>query len=130
MSISNTLIHGSSLSVSASNPNKEIRMPDGSISTPLYEAIDRKDKNLVASLLKQGANPNTPAHIVTIKSLRTPLFAAVSTKDPELVELLLRAGANPNEGERSSFDGDTTKTPLCQAIVLDNSTIVKLLLQA
>ena len=66
----------------------DVQARDEEGSSPLMGATQHGDESIVAYLLKQGANPNTPDHRGT-----TPLMAAGTAS---LVKLLHEAGADAN----------------------------------
>ena len=81
----------------------------------LHMAAERDDTELVALLLRAGADPN---HLNSVG--KTALFLAVENESVDLISMLLNNGANPNRGE----------PPLHVAARKDHVEIVALLLRA
>lgn len=67
------------------------RSEDGT--TPLHEAIARKQVAVVRLLLLRGADPNLKGG----KQNSSPLRHAIASDEPQIAEALLRSGANPKE---------------------------------
>ncbi|MGK0237648.1 MAG: ankyrin repeat protein [Candidatus Pelagisphaera sp.] len=132
------------------NDPEIINRPGRGSYTPLHQAILRKKRALITSLLKQGADPNAPTkskqtslHIAISRndlestkavldagadlSLRdgsgwTPLHLAAAKNKLELAEYLLERGANPK------LLSDAGGTPLHEASVSGSEAILQLLL--
>ena len=65
--------------------------------TPLSAAATEGHTEMVAELLKAGANLNTPFTVgLGMLASGTPLYAAAFTGHTEVVAALLKAGADPN----------------------------------
>jgi hypothetical protein len=97
----------------ASIINKKINL-----ATPLFNAIGKNNKIVVAMLLKYNADPNLSA-----LNGYTPLHKAVNEGYKDVVDLLLSYNANPNSiTDKGGF------TPLGFAAKLDNGEIVESLL--
>jgi ankyrin repeat protein len=102
-------------------PNLEVVNRHGQ--TPLRQAVERNNTEMVEQLLGAGANPNQRT------SLPEALFAAIYQKDPkpELVAMLLKHGANPNivsggqtplsYAEGRSKSRSDSAAPVCKEIV-------------
>jgi len=65
----------------------EVSNQDGKGNTPLHDAINSRDYNLVKALLASGADPNTPN-----KAGYTPLHIAANNSDKESLDMLLESG--------------------------------------
>ncbi len=65
---------------------------------PLEQAIQRKKPEIVALLLKSGADPNS-----LDSSKRTPLHLAVERNSPAIATALLKAGAKPNIRDKGGW---------------------------
>ena len=88
---------------------------------PLHMAASRKCKEIVALLLRAGADPNGQG----VVDKCTPLHVATYKGHYEIVKLLLAAGADPNRK-----DVVDECTPLHVATYKGHYEIVKLLLAA
>lgn len=77
------------------DPNKEYTTGNAYRTTPLYIAINKKEKELVDALLAAGANPNKGASDSMMDYF--PIFAAIN--DIEMLTSLLKYKANPNSIE-------------------------------
>jgi ankyrin repeat protein len=89
--------------------------------TLLNNAIARGDVEMVDSLLRLGASPNSVDLMAT-----TPLITAVQSKSPlttEILRLLIQSGADVNA---KSYSGNSA---LFAAIVEDSTEIVEFLLK-
>lgn len=114
------------------------RPPD--FNSPLHLAIEyRAGVDVVALLLKHGANPNASGYIILSnyhgdgwsKSHRTPLQLAIEqyNRPPAIIESLLDHGADPNPKTDGDFDGEA---PLYYASRLwyeGDRAIIELLLE-
>jgi ankyrin repeat protein len=87
--------------------------------TPLFVAIEKGNPELVALLLKNGADVNA----IHKNGWFTPLFSAVEQGTPEIVALLLKHGADVHAVDQNEF------TPLFNAVHKGNSEIVALLIK-
>lgn len=87
--------------------------------TPLFVAIEKGNPELVALLLKNGADVNA----IHKDGWFTPLFSAVEQGNPEIVALLLKHGADVHAVDQNEF------TPLFNAVHKGNSEIVALLIK-
>jgi ankyrin repeat protein len=87
--------------------------------SPLVSAIRKKDVRAVQTLLKQGANPNTPQGDGS-----TPLFWAAQVNEVPIAELLIRAGA------RADVANDTGFTAVHVACINQSAAMVQRLLAA
>lgn len=87
--------------------------------TPLHQAILRKKKALVTSLLQQGADPNIPT-----KSKQTALHIAISRSDLESAKAVLQAGADLSLKDGSGW------TPLHLAAAKNKLELAKFLLDS
>jgi ankyrin repeat protein len=87
--------------------------------TPLGNAVDLHDRQLILDLVKAGApvNPHPPSHL-------TPLARAVTSNQVDIVKLLIELGADVNQ-----LDGNGI-TPLQYAAFSDygNAEVLNLLL--
>ena len=99
------------------SPEDEARL-----SGELSVAIRSNNKDLVKSLISQGANVNVIFVGREISRKDTPLTLAIETNNPEIVKVLLDAAANP-------YLNQTDKQTLFFAISQGNLDIVKLLLE-
>lgn len=108
--------------LSASNKKKYIGTGscDG-FSPPIFEAIYKNDVQLLALLLKYGADPNLPSS--KNKDGRwTPLQACNS---PEIEKMLLAAGAKAESYHKKSFVRDEAEHKLREACRNDDLDAVK-----
>ena len=89
------------------------RAQDGT--TPLHEAIARKQLAVVRLLLLRGANPNLKGG----KQNNSPLRHAIAADEPQIAEALLRSGADPNEAGllESVQDGLRTNGPAMREVL-------------
>lgn len=89
------------------------RAEDGT--TPLHEAIARKQLAVVRLLLLRGANPNLKGG----KQNSSPLRHAIAADEPQIAEALLRSGADPNETGllESVQDGLRTNGPVMREVL-------------
>ncbi|MFZ4762866.1 MAG: ankyrin repeat domain-containing protein [Alphaproteobacteria bacterium] len=85
--------------------------------TPLHQAAEKGDVNLIYLLLEHGADVNARDQMG-----RTPLFY-IFTGTPEAANLLLHSGADPETVNQQN------STPLHTAIYFSNPDMVELLLQ-
>lgn len=85
-------------------------------STPLSQAIEKKNKEQVKKLISSGANVNEK-----LEDGSTPLIKAIETANNAIVELLVSKGADLNMA-----DGDGV-TPLMKAAEKNNMSLCKLL---
>ena len=86
--------------------------------TALRLAVDVNRKDLVAEILRRGANPNTPDIFGD-----TPLSWAAYRGNEEMIQQLIAAGSNVNTQDKRGW------TPLMLAVANDYPAIVRLLLQ-
>ncbi len=101
---------------SGADPGRYYRLSDGSMTTPLYEAIIHTDsEEVVEVLLSKGADFNTRVNGYF------PLYQAASLGETQVVQDLLNHGANP------SVRSDNGKTPLDKAKDNGHDDIVRLL---
>ena len=86
-------------------------------STPLYEAADRGNTDVVQLLLERSADPNRAD-----LDGETPLYKAVVKGDLDVVRLLLERGAEPNKSD------DRGRTPLHEATRKGHGDVARLLI--
>lgn len=86
--------------------------------TPLHYAAKNKHRDIVAILLKSGADVSIP----TVKDKRYPLHLAASAGDLEITKMLVEAGADINSREIDD------ETPLYYAAYPGHLDIVRYLL--
>src|SRR6478752_8072705 len=95
----------------------------------IYQAIRKRDVELLRTLLAEGADPK--ACVRDAYHGQTPvLLHAASFQFPESVKLLLDAGAEPNASMTGGEGAKGGQTPLHHAISDDGLAIVDLLLKA
>lgn len=94
-----------------------IRAEDEEGNTPLFNAIERNDLQMVKSLLAHGADVN-----LTDRKNNTPLLLAVSEGNSQLASLLIEKGADVNKGNNEN------NNPLLLASYLGHIKIVRALL--
>ncbi|KAJ5116782.1 hypothetical protein N7456_001130 [Penicillium angulare] len=88
----------------------EIRGEDGK--TPLLWAVSMRHTNVVRSLLKGGANPESAGpHYYDTKRCMTPLLWAAHYGDSEVVDVLLEFGAKDSRQEGASEEGCSEENP-------------------
>src|SRR5204862_559189 len=75
----------------ALDPALGARGPQAQPRETAADAAERRDLEALRTVLKQGANPNTPQ-----ADGATALHWAVHWDDPQAVEVLVRAGAKPD----------------------------------
>jgi hypothetical protein len=94
--------------------------------TPLWNAIEDKDVEMVKALLAAGADPNDAGKHVRpeFESGHTTLMAAVDSGDPEIVAALLAGGAKTEA--TNSYGMNALMTVAMQG----NAEIAKLLIDA
>ena len=81
---------------SGADPGRYYRLSDGSMTTPLYEAIIHTDsEEVVEVLLSKGADPNTRVNGYY------PLYQAASRGETQVVQDLLNHGANPSSRSKN-----------------------------
>ena len=107
--------HGADLTAACWNDQFQSYAPQ----TPLEYAAARGRKNVVAALIKQGANVNSVG-----RSGNTPIFAAVRSQNTDIVGAFIDAGANVNA------TNDKGQTPLDWANAGYNSTQITSMLVA
>lgn len=95
----------------------DINVAEADGSTALLWAASMNDADLVARLLRAGANPNVKNQLGS-----TPLSEASFNANTEMVKALLEAGANP------STAGPDGQTPLMLVARTSNTDAAKLLL--
>ncbi len=71
---------------------------DSAGQTPLFVAVNKRDKSLVSKLLKRGADPNLKS---TSGLEATPLMWASGSNSTEIVGLLIKSGADVNVGDKN-----------------------------
>lgn len=103
------------------NVNATFARDDSELSgmTALMVASSRGYSNMVAELIKRGANVNLKHY-----SGETPLMFAAAKGDAKIVKALVRAGANPNVKVMSFHAGEIT--PLISAINSNSEQRVEL----
>ena len=100
-------------------------------STPLIAAAMEGHTEVVAALLKAGANPNTPSTgFLGMLASQTPLFAAAENGHTEVVAELLKAGANPSTPFTLGLGMLVSGTPLYAAANKGHTEVVAALLKA
>lgn len=110
--------------------------PFGMISsrTPLFKAAAKGHTEMVAVLLKAGANPNAPSRTLGLGMLasQTPLDTATAAArgHTETVAALLKAGANPNIRMTLGLGLILSWTPVDSAVVNGHTETVAALLNA
>ena len=90
--------------------------------TTLHAAAQRGLVSMIELLVALGADPNVAQHARF--GGRTPLHVAVKNKHVKVVETLLERNADAN------IQDAVWKTPLHDACILRNATLVKLLLRS
>jgi ankyrin repeat protein len=95
----------------------DVNAAEGDGSTPLLWAANLNDADLVARLLKAGANPKVRNQLGS-----TPLAEAAVNSNIEMMKMLLDAGADPNA------PGPDGQTPLMIASKGSNLAAAKILL--
>ena len=101
------------------------------LATPLFAAALKGHAEVVAALLKTGANPNTPfTWGLGMLASATPLHAAAAQGHTEVVAELLKAGANPNTPFTRGLGMLASDTPLHAATQKGHTEIKALLLKA
>jgi len=100
--------------------------------TPLINAIQRGNVDLVKELIAHGSNPDTPiAELEHNKNPLTgfsPLCLASFWGNKAIIEVLLQHGANPNYVIKNNTDGWNGFTPLLIAIRQNKTYIVECLI--
>lgn len=95
------------------------------LSTPLFEAITRRDPAAVRAALASGEDPGKPFTGASAERLgMTPLMAAAKEADYETIAVLLEAGADPEA------QGPAGATALMYAAAWNTSNAIKALLDA
>jgi ankyrin repeat protein len=98
----------------------EIQNKDGT--TPLYNAVTKKNLDVARLFLSKGADPNKFAYRNERGEVLTPLMAAAGLNDAEMVDLLLQNGGRL---EKRCNDGSTT---LMLAAKISGPEVIKLLI--
>lgn len=96
----------------------EVDTPNRFGLTPLYKAIESRQNEMIATLIKCGADPNFPFQNSSL------LHKVVSVGNLYGLQTLIELGAKIDSED---YDG---KTPLYYALISDQKEIVKKLLQA
>ena len=95
---------------------------DGKSIPPLIYAVQLGNKDMVALLIKHGADPNQKPEKSAIAGDDTPLIAAIEKSDPEIVTMLLQAGAD------LKATGTFGRTPLESACSKNAVAIMEILI--
>ena len=93
------------------------------IGPPLYEALERRAKSLVFSLLNADANPN-----YSFSSTSSALQLAVRWGDKSVVKALILVGADVNRYNAVGSYGKQSDSPLATAVDLRDFGMIDLLL--
>ena len=99
--------------------------------TPLFAAAAKGHAEVVAALLKAGANPNTPfTWGLGMLASAMPLLPAATEGHTEVVAELLKAGANPNTPNTLGLGMLASQPPLHAAAFKGHTEVALELLKA
>jgi hypothetical protein len=103
---------------------------EGTLGTPLEQAVWHDGSDACQFLLEHGANPNYASHFDSFTALHWA--ASTETRDARMVKMLLSHGANPNIGGGDSVEAfvNVEQTPLMLARRRGETPILTALLAA